>query len=432
MTIDANVLGSPPVVWLRKMFVAEYADRSGRIQVPALLNALGACAGFAAQAAVWHELVLPAKRNPGDFFIFCTTTSGERYLFGEALNRFLYQTGPHRLSFFSLAAGQVANASEMPDVGEIARHVAQSLGSPGFGRPRLPMHLSELPRAALTRLWPKTAPMLKAGYRPAEWPAVLGAVAYAIVNMTRAAVAPPLAVRIMLEAAVPISKLDPTTVEGSGIPAPSFENWTQRALRPENNPSIVAEVDAVMPPVPSGMGRPPIIAQPRIAFVNLAGASCAGIAEEDRATIGALFGERVQAATTLVPCDVLFLSCGFEPPDRVAGTQGNLRSLLRHSTAPMVVVASNVPAAFMTSKEFQKTLGRGDNPPVNLVLTTHRNGEHFGRFFRSLFELMWKGLSMPMAYVQLAPQGVQPPLTDIPGTICLIGAGQIGFAPPKA
>jgi hypothetical protein len=106
---------------------------------------------------------------------------------------------------------------------------------------------------------------------------------------------------------------------------------------------------------------------------------------------------------------------------------------------------------------------------VTLVITTNRIGEAFGCFFWSLFQQMFAGVSMPMAWVTLAPQvparpgkrpgrsgyfgtfftslflrirnGFRAPnasmrpasnrraqLEDGPGTICLMGAGQVAFA----
>jgi hypothetical protein len=93
-----------------------------------------------------------------------------------------------------------------------------------------------------------------------------------------------------------------------------------------------------------------------------------------------------------------------------------------------------VPSDLLSNREFQAALTKGNNSPVNLVITLNRNGANFGRFFRSLFEMMWTGVPMPMAWVQLAPQGPSQQRDNIPGTICLMGAGQIAFsteAPPR-
>jgi hypothetical protein len=160
MSIDAEVLNSEPAHLLSSMYATEYPPRSlprERSPVPSMLNALGACAGFAAQVAVWRELVLPTKRNPGDFFVYAITKSRETFFFGEAINLFLSSMMPDRMSFLSLAATGVSNVSELLDIGELATHVSRTLGTEAFGRPRVPpsVKVPELPRGA--RTWGKAA-----------------------------------------------------------------------------------------------------------------------------------------------------------------------------------------------------------------------------------------------------------------------------------
>jgi hypothetical protein len=157
MSIDAEVLNSRPVDLLCGMYAAEYSSQSlasMRDPAPSMLNALGACAGFAAQVAVWRELVLPTSRNPGDFLVYVTMKSHEILFFGEAINQFLFSTMPDRLSFLSLAAGTLSNASELLDIGELAAHVARSVSTESFGRPRVPpvVDLPGLPLAQLYQL----------------------------------------------------------------------------------------------------------------------------------------------------------------------------------------------------------------------------------------------------------------------------------------
>jgi hypothetical protein len=299
MSIDAEVLNAKVVESLCDMYAAVYATQSlsrTHDPIPSMLNALGACAGFAAQAAVWRELVLPANRNPGDFFVYIgpKSQSGEIYFYGEAINQFLLSTGSDRLSFLSLAAATLSKSSELQDIGELASHVVQSLGTESFGRPRVPasIDLIDLPREALTKTWGKVAHMLH-GHRTAEWPALLGAAAYNIIDSNRKLLAPPTALRILLEAAVPMSKLNPATVEQSTIPPPTLTNWSMRALRPENNQEIVTEARGAMPAMPSRISaRRPIIHRPKIAFLNLSGAGCEAIVAEDLADIVPTFLRR--------------------------------------------------------------------------------------------------------------------------------------------
>jgi hypothetical protein len=432
MSIDSDVFSSAPVKSLCDMFMAEGTPRSffgKRVRVPEILNALGACAGFAAQVAVWRELILPAKRNPGDFLVFATTKSGEIFFLGEPINQFLFATTPERLSFLSLAGVALSNASELPDIADLVRHVAGSLGSKDFGRPRVPpsVSLSELPRAALGRTWGKAAHILREN-RPAEWPALLGAAAYNITDANRQALAPPLALKILLEAAVPMSKLNPATVAQAGVPTPVLTDWSMRALQGENAQEIIREVQGVMPPQPSRIAaNAMVIAEPAIAFLNLGGASCEAIAAQDKQDAGGLFRGKVRNATAPTPsCDVLFLYCTFEPSGSIAGQSLSLRELIRDSGAKIAVIASEIRPEMLSNRDFQKSIQGGSNPPVNLVIVGNRNGEAFGRFFMSLFQSMWNGVPMPLAWVELAPQGPMQ-REDIPGTICIMEAGHVVF-----
>jgi hypothetical protein len=172
----------------------------------------------------------------------------------------------------SLAASTLRNSSELLNIGELAGHVAQTVGTEDFGLPRVPpsIELHELPRAALARTWGEATHILKA-CRPAEWPALLGAAAYNIIYSNRAMLAPPIALKILLEAAIPMSKLNPITVDQSGVPPPSLTDWSMRALHPENNQEILTEVRRAMPAKPAKLSIMVVFRQPTIAFLNLSG-----------------------------------------------------------------------------------------------------------------------------------------------------------------
>jgi hypothetical protein len=430
MAIDADVLRSEPVRRLCDMFASECVShslfREPSPDVPSMLNALGACAGFAAQAAVWRGLIVQKERNLGDFLALVTTKSKEVYFFGEPINIFLFYLMPDRFSFLSLAGATLSNSSELPDLPELAKHVASTIGSSAFGRPRLPasVTVSELPRTALARTWPKTARILK-DCCPADWPALIGAAAQNIINANRQTVSPAIAIKILLESAVPMSKLDPRTVEESGVPAPVLTNWSTRASRPEDETQILNDVREVMPVPPPP--KPRVIDRPTIAFLDLSDGMCESIIAEDKAQIGACFQDKAPLTTQQVPaCDVLFLYCSLDSKRRVAGAGSSLRDLIAKSGASIAVVASEVPADVQKDPRFQKSVSRAGHPPVNLVITLDRRGAAFPRFFGELFQSMRDGLSMPMAWAKLAPQMPhQPP--NLPGMIFLMEAGQVAF-----
>jgi hypothetical protein len=62
------------------------------------------------------------------------------------------------------------------------------------------------------------------------------------------------------------------------------------------------------------------------------------------------------------------------------------------------------------------------------VLTLRRKGTSFVSFFQRLFADMAKGVSMPVAWVRLAPQVPGHEHPDCPDTIFACEAGQIAFA----
>jgi hypothetical protein len=397
--------------------------------VPMILNALGACAGFAAQITVWRELILPKGRNPGDYLVGATTKSNEIFFMGESINQFLLATPAGRLSFLSLAAATLSNPAELCDIPDLLRHVVGTMGWDTFGQPRVPpsVSLPELPRTALQRTWPRVTDALR-DYRPAEWPVLLGAAANKIPYANRTQLAPPTAVRILLEAAVPMSKLNPATVEQSGIQIPPLMGWSMRATQAEQQEAIMREVQSVMP-VPSSAtaAKPLAIAAPSIGFLNLGGPRFEAIAARDQEEIGPVFGEKVQTATSPnLTCDVLFLYCAFEPSGSVVGQAFSVRDIIGNSGARVAVLASEYPLDMFSNPSFRKNVERSIHPPVNLVVVGNRNGEAFGRFFKLLFQDMWNGVSMPLAWIKLAPHG-PPYAPDIPACVATMEITHVVF-----
>ena len=167
------------------------------------------------------------------------------------------------------------------------------------------------------------------------------------------------------------------------------------------------------------------IEMPTIAFLNLAGPTCSAIVAKDSMEVGTLFYGKVLVTAVPIPtCDVLFLYCAVDSSGAVIGQRLSLRDLIGKSRARVAVIASEVPVEILQNPLFQNSLKPGNNPPVNLVITGSRNGEAFGRFFKSLFQRMWVGVPLSKAWVELAPT---PQTRDIPGAICLIQAPQLAF-----
>lgn len=190
--------------------------RSGRrIQLEAVLCALGALSGYAAQQAIHEDLVKTGKLGLDEAFMLIETRAGGTFFFGELLNAVIVAKDPSQFSISKIVcdAGRQAGATSLPDIAEIIKHSAATVGVPEFGLPRLPaVHMPEImPREAVNRFWPAARRRL-AGTPPMSWPLHLALAAHKLIVQHKDAIQPDLAVRIVLESAVPMSKIDPLTV----------------------------------------------------------------------------------------------------------------------------------------------------------------------------------------------------------------------------
>lgn len=178
------------------------------IHLESLFCALGAVAGCACQASVRAEAVA-AGEPPDSRFEVATTVDGKRYLFGDALNRPLAE---NRLSLWSLVAGAAAHdgAHQLPDLVEVFKHNAAVLGSEAFGVPRIPIQhpLHDLPSNYARKLWPQVQQVLVRELpEPRLWPVALGLAIQDLMAKTRGNVPPEIIARIVIESAIPVSKV---------------------------------------------------------------------------------------------------------------------------------------------------------------------------------------------------------------------------------
>src|SRR5215510_10579568 len=143
------------------------------------------------------------------------TPSGATYFFGDSLDSILTSMEPKHLSIWKIVAGGALTqgGEHLPDIPQLLRHCAATAGTAQFGLPRLPdSHLPGiLPRAALERFWPG-ARLLLGLAEPLSWPVHMAYAAQKLMQAMKGSIAPDLAVRIVMEAAVPMSRVDPTTV----------------------------------------------------------------------------------------------------------------------------------------------------------------------------------------------------------------------------
>lgn len=194
-----------------------------RIQHEAVLCALGALAGYAAQQAIRESLVKTGKLTLDQAFVVIETRSGEVFFFGDLLNAVIVsrdggQVGGRDKGHASIwkivsDAGYEGGAINLPDINDIIKHCAATVGGDDFGIPRIAdVHMPQiLPHDAVSRFWSTTRHALE-GAEPMSWPLHLAMAAGRLIVELKDTIRPDIAVQIVMEAAVPMSKIDPVTL----------------------------------------------------------------------------------------------------------------------------------------------------------------------------------------------------------------------------
>ena len=143
---------------------------------------------------------------------------------------------------------------------------------------------------------------------------------------------------------------------------------------------------------------PLIIRSPRIGFLNLLGEPAQSMLEEDKAALGPLFSGLAVSDASPPVCDVLLIYARVEDDGRIAGTADGLRDLIKAGGPIAIVATANASKSLIAAGK------SADYGQANLVLTLNRKGTAFARFFSELFGKMFRGTTMPLAWVELAPQ----------------------------
>jgi hypothetical protein len=234
---DGSAVAELAIQGLQDLLMKASADGRG-VHVETLMTTAGALAGFAAQHAIWETVVKTGRMpetggaNPNaGAFVVATTRNGERYYFGDLLNSYIvpqgHPLGPGVHTLWNYLAGIVTASGGRPvsneEIAEIFRNAAGTVGGPSFGVPRVPQgHASRIaPAEALRALWPATRKLLSREHTiagkvqklaPAHWPHAIGVAIQRLIAQSKGALDPALSMRIVLEAAIPMSKVDPRTI----------------------------------------------------------------------------------------------------------------------------------------------------------------------------------------------------------------------------
>lgn len=195
-----------------KLFAAMSGERG--IHLESLLCALGAIAGYSCQVSVREEFVHQQGRLEKEVFIVVNSKqNGVNYFFGDLLNKPLAES---KYSVWSLSSGasQKVGLQKLIDLHDIFRHVTETLGQSSFGVPRVPNEhkAKELPISYVQFLWPQLFPLAQHYCKkPSDWPVLFGVAVQEILFASKGLIEPDLALQIVMESAVPMSKIYLTT-----------------------------------------------------------------------------------------------------------------------------------------------------------------------------------------------------------------------------
>lgn len=181
------------------------------VHIESLLTAMGALAGYACQANLRAQALAKGMPETAAFHIIATN-DGKQYFFGDPLNEALAGS---QYSVWGLVGGaaQQAGANEFPDLNELFQHTTSVLGSEQFGVPRVPENHkpADIPLNFLKALWPALLPTVKLFCpNPVDWPILYSLAIQEAIHAGKDSLDPSMAFRIVMESAIPMSKVDLT------------------------------------------------------------------------------------------------------------------------------------------------------------------------------------------------------------------------------
>lgn len=185
------------------------------VSVETLLASIGSLGGFACHMAIKDGIIKPGKAKENEVFTIIGGADGKNYYFGDMVNRPLAED---RISFWGLAGGaaQQLDKDGLPDIQAIFKHVASTVGGEGFGIPQMPEkhQPSNLPIDIVRSFWPALLPLIdKFCESPVERPYLFGFCAQEVIEMGKDVIAPGMAAKLLMECAIPMSKIGPEWLE---------------------------------------------------------------------------------------------------------------------------------------------------------------------------------------------------------------------------
>lgn len=114
-----------------------------------------------------------------------------------------------------------------------------------------------------------------------------------------------------------------------------------------------------------------------------------------------------------------------EDPNGTSADFADFVNTVSEAKIPFLIFAKDIPPTNFGASPDDLT-----NSP-NVVVTLSRKGEAFGNFFKSVFEQVSKGKSMPVAWKNIAPQDPEASHENMPDMLALMSEEQVALIRDK-
>jgi hypothetical protein len=191
------------------------------VHVESLLCALGSLAGYSCQVAVVARAKTRGAPSP---LKVISTNSGQRFFMGDALNNPLAES---KYSVWGIAASAAIQPglAALPNLEEMFAYVNETIGGESFGKIRVPegRGTGDLPINYVKKLWPVFRPLIAEFCpNPDHWPILFALAAQEAIVMGKEAIDPGLALRITMESAIAMSKVELSFEEASATATKTY------------------------------------------------------------------------------------------------------------------------------------------------------------------------------------------------------------------
>jgi hypothetical protein len=157
-----------------------------------------------------------------------------------------------------------------------------------------------------------------------------------------------------------------------------------------------------------------------IGFLNLQGAAGVDALKRDQAVLSGRFKASHSSSQAVPKCAVLFVYCSLDDKGGIVGSPIRFHDLVKEAQAYIAVVATENDAA-----KYRDLLAPRNEWNANVAMVLDRQDDELALFFDALFERMFRGISMLVAWVELTTTKSKSETSKIPAMMMVAEAGHV-------